>query len=174
MCGGDVVIRNAVPYQNLKFIEKVRSMGCQIDIKNDIIHIISNGDLIAPKKISTGYYPKFPTDLQSIMLAISTCCKGETTIRENIFENRFLMLSEILKVGAKFKKLNKHTVRVHGSVNLKFGDFVAQDLRGGAALVLLALKIKGENRVYNIHHVDRGYEQIEEILAKLGADIRRL
>jgi len=174
ICGGDVVIRNAVPYQNLKFLKKVCSMGCQIDIKNDIIHIVSDGNLISCKEISTGYYPNFPTDLQSIILAISAVANGETVIKENIFENRFLILSDLLKLGGKFKHINNKTVKIRGVNKLEASQLIANDLRGGASLVLLALKAKGESKITNIHHIDRGYEHLEEMLAKLGADIRRL
>lgn len=174
ICGGDVMIRNAVPYQNLKFLKKVCSMGCQIDIKNDIIHIVSDGNLISCKQISTGYYPNFPTDLQSIILAMSAVANGETTIKENIFENRFLILNELLKLGGKFKHINNSIVKIRGVNKLEASQLMANDLRGGAGLVLLALKAKGESKITNIHHIERGYEHLEEMLAKLGADIRRL
>lgn len=174
ICGGDVVIRNAVPYQNLKFIEKVRSMGCQINIKNDILHIVSSGNLKSCKEITTGYYPEFPTDLQSILLAVSVCCEGETVIKEQLFENRFLILTELLKLGAKFKIKDNRTVKIKGNKNLQSNELECKDLRGGAGLVLLALKIKGETIVSDIQYIDRGYEQMEEMLAVLGADIRRL
>ena len=173
MCGGDVTIKNAVPYQNLNFLKKVASMGCQIDIKNDIIHIVSGGNLISAGKIETGYYPEFPTDLQSIMLAMSTIAKGETTIIENIFENRFQILDELAKCGAKFKKINNRIVKVRGVENLKSADFISKELRGGAALMLLAMRAEGKSKITGIHYIDRGYVQIEETLSKLGVKIKR-
>lgn len=173
MCGGNVTIRNAVPYQNLKFLEKVASMGCQIDIKNDIIHIISDGNLKSAGKIETGYYPEFPTDLQSIMLAISTVAEGETTIIENIFENRFQIVHELIKCGAKFRKLSNRIVKIRGVDNLKPAEFEAKELRGGAALVLLALKAHGKSQITGVNFIDRGYVHLEKTLTKLGAEIKR-
>lgn len=174
MCGGDVTIRNAVPYQNLKFLEKVASLGCQIDIKNDIIHIISNGKLNSAGKIETGYYPEFPTDLQSIMLAISTIANGETTIIENIFENRFQIIHELIKCGARFKKLSNRIVKIRGVESLIPAEFEAKELRGGAALVLLALVAKGKSTITGVKFIDRGYVKLEKTLSALGADIRRV
>ena len=173
MCGGDVTIKNAVPYQNLNFLKKVASMGCQIDIKNDIIHIVSNGNLISAGKITTDYYPKFPTDLQSIMLAMSTVAKGETTVVENIFENRFQILEELVKCGVKFKKINNRIVKVRGIKNLKSANFVSKELRGGAALLLLAMSAEGKSKITGIKFIDRGYEQIEKTFSKLGVEIKR-
>lgn len=173
MCGGDVTIRNAVPYQNLKFLKKVASMGCQIDIKNDIIHIISDGKLKTCGIIETGYYPEFPTDLQSIMLAISTIAEGETTIVENIFENRFQIIHELIKCGAKFRKLSNRIVKIRGVENLLPVEFEAKELRGGAALVLLALSVKGKSKITGINYIDRGYENLEKTLNNLGAEIKR-
>lgn len=174
MCGGDVTIKNAVPYQNLKFLKKVASMGCQIDIKNDTIHIVSDANLVSAKKISTGYYPNFPTDLQSIMLTVSAKAKGTTTIKETVFENRFQIVEELLKCGAKFKQVNSKTIKVKGNNALVANNLVANELRGGAALVLMGLAIKGESKIENINFIDRGYESLEKTLSSLGADIKRI
>lgn len=174
MCGGDVTIKNAVPYQNLNFLKKVASMGCQINIKNDIIHITSDGNLKSIKKISTGYYPNFPTDLQSIILSMSTIAQGETTIQENIFENRFQLVDELTKCGAKFKKINNRIVKIRGVKSLTSASFTAKELRGGAGLVLLGLKANGTSRVYGLNFIDRGYEQIEKTFSLLGAEIVRV
>lgn len=174
MCGGDVTITNACPYQNLKFLEKVASMGCKIDVKNDIIHIVSDGNLISAKKISTGYYPKFPTDLQSIFLAMSVKAQGITTIKENVFENRFQIADELIKCGAKIKRINNRTIKVKGTNNIVGNMLKAKELRGGAALVLIGLIAKGITKVENIEFIDRGYESLEKILSLLGVDIRRV
>lgn len=174
MCGGDVTIKNAVPYQNLNFLKKVASMGCQIDIKNDIIHIVSDGNLKSCKEISTGYYPNFPTDLQSIILSMSTVAEGETTIKENIFENRFQLVEELTKCGAKFKKINNRIVKIRGVKSLTGANFVAKELRGGAGAVLLGLKANGESTISGVNFIDRGYEQIEKIFSLLGANIKRV
>lgn len=174
VCGGDVEITNACPYQNLKFIEILRSMGCQIDYKNDIIHIVKNNSLHSIKSVSTGFYPKFPTDLQSLMLAIAANSNGEMKIVENVFENRFLTVGEMHKFNVSIKKLNKKSMLVRGENNLNATTVKALDLRGGAALVVLSLAITGKSRVKNIHFIDRGYESLENQLTNLGANIRRI
>ena len=173
ICGGNVKITNAVPYQNLKLIEILQKIGCQIHYKNDIIQITSNKNLISTK-ISTGYYPDFPTDLQSMMLAVSCVCDGETLVEENIFENRFLIVSELKKLGADVTLVNSQLAKVKGKKNLTGTNIVAQDLRGGMALIVAGLVAKGTTIVKNIHFIDRGYEKIEEVLTTLGANIRRV
>ncbi len=172
--GGDVIIRNAVPYQNLKLIKILTQLGCQIDFKNDIIHIVKDTKLHATNKFSTGYYPNFPTDLQSMVLALSCVVKGETVIEENIFENRFLTLSELKKFGANVELINSKTVKIKGVDALAGTTVNAMDLRGGASLVLLGLVASGKTEVKNIHFIDRGYDHLEEMLNKLGASIKRV
>ena len=174
MCGGNVVIKNACPYQNLKFLKKVASMGCQIDIKNDRIHIVSDANLKSFGKIKTGYYPNFPTDLQSIALAMATMAEGQTTINEAIFENRFQIANQLIKCGAKLKQINSKTIKVKGNNLLVSNNLIASELRGGAALVLIGLAIKGETKIENVHFIDRGYENLEKTLSSLGADIKRI
>lgn len=174
VCGGDVVITNACPYQNLKFIEILRSMGCQIDYRNDIIHIVKDEPLHSIKSVSTGFYPNFPTDLQSLLLAVVVKSEGEMIIKENVFENRFLTVGEMQKFKANIKQLNSQTVIVRGKTNLKPASVKALDLRGGASLVVLSLGIMGKSKVLNIHFIDRGYEGIENQLSSLGANIRRV
>ena len=174
MTGGDVTIINAVPYQNLKLIKILTQLGCQIDFKNDIIHIVKDKELHSVKKISTGYYPNFPTDMQSMVLALSCVLNGETIIEENVFENRFLTVPELKKLGANVATLNSKQVKVNGTKNL-IGTLVeALDLRGGASLVLLGLVSIGKTVVKNIHYIDRGYENLELKLKSLGANIRRI
>jgi len=174
ICGGDVTISNAVPYQNLKLIKIMKQMGCQIDFKNDIIHIVRNNNLNSVKKIATGYYPEFPTDLQSLMLTLSCVAKGQTTIEERVFENRFLTVSELINMGAKIKYKNSNKIIVDGDANLKGNIVQAKELRGGASLVLAGLSAAGKTIVKNIEFIDRGYENLDEMLNKLGANIRRI
>jgi len=174
LTGGDVTITNAVPYQNLKLIEILTQLGCQIDFKNDIIHIVKDKELNSNQKISTGYYPNFPTDLQSMILALACAVQGETIIEENVFENRFLTISELKKLGAIIKVLNSKQVQVIGNNNLKGNNVEAKDLRGGASLVLAGLAAKGKTIVKNTKFVDRGYENLEFMLNSLGANIRRV
>ncbi len=173
-CGGDVKLKNTIPLHNSILIKKLIKMGCQIDTKNDIIHIRSNGTLISPDEISTGYYPDFPTDLQSIMLAITSCAKGETKIKENIFNSRFKTAEELKKIGAEIKMYSTHLVKVSGADRLSGGKVSAYDLRGGAGLVLAGLIASGDTEVENVHFIDRGYEHLEKQLNSLGANIERI
>ena len=174
IAGGDVTITNAVPYQNLKLIEILIKMGCQVDIKNDIIHISRNGDLQNKVKISTGYYPNFPTDLQSLMLVLTCLSNGKTIVKENIFENRFLTISELKKLGANVELVNGKTAKVFGCGNFIGADVYAMDLRGGAGLVLAGLVANSKTKVYNVHYIDRGYDHFEKVLSSLGANIKRI
>ncbi len=173
LCGGEVTMTNAVPYQNLKLIEILKQIGCQIDYKNDIIQISREGNLKSINEISTGYYPDFPTDLQSFMLVLSCLTNGETIIKENIFENRFLIVPELNKMGANIKIIDAKTVKVSGVDALKGTTVKAMDLRGGASLVLAGLVAKGETRVENMEFIFRGYENLDEILVSIGANIRK-
>lgn len=174
LCGGDVTITNAVPYQNLKLIKIMQQMGCQIDFKNDIIHIVRNNELKSIKSIKTGFYPEFPTDLQSMLVVLSCLGKGKTTINEKVFENRFLIVPELVKMGAKIKKLNSQKIEIEGGNALIGAKLQAKDLRGGASLVLAGLVAEGKTVVENINFIDRGYERLETVLKTLGAKIRRL
>lgn len=174
IAGGDVTITNAVPYQNEKLIKIMRSMGCQIDYKNDIIHIASSANLRSYKLISTGFYPKFPTDMQSLLLTLSCVAQGQTIIKENVFENRFLNLSDLSKMGAKITKRNSKSVIVNGVQQLTGSVVQAHDLRGGAGLVVAGLIATGKTIVKGVEFIDRGYENLENTLRSLGAKIRRL
>jgi len=174
MCGGKVAIKNALTEENQKIIEKLSSMGCQITSKNDIITISRERPLVSCKHISTGFYPDFATDMQSLLLAVSTIAQGETIIEENVFENRFLVAEELKKHGANITIQTQKNVKVCGVNSLQPAKVNATDLRSGASLIITALSINGKTEISNIHHIDRGYEQIEEIFASLGAKIKRV
>ncbi len=174
ICGGDVHIKNAIPIHNQSLIEKLIKMGCQINIKNDIINIRSDSNLKSIGKITTGYYPKFPTDLQSIMLVVSTVSKGNTTIHEKIFSNRFETAKELNLLSANIDVVSNNKVVVHGIDHLNGAVVRAHDLRGGAGLVLAGLVAIGDTIVEDIHYIDRGYAYLEKMLSHLGADIKRI
>lgn len=174
ICGGDVTISNAVPYQNEKLIKIMQQMGCQIDFKNDIIHIVKDKKLHSAKRIATGYYPDFATDLQSLMLTLSCVTTGKTTIQERVFENRFLIVPELIRMGAQIELKNSNKAIVQGVETLNGTELEAKELRGGASLVLAGLVANGKTLVKNIEFIDRGYENLEKMLNKLGAKIRRV
>ena len=173
ICGGDVTITNSRPQENQKLIKELRRIGCQIDEKNDIIHIVRDKPLQNIGRISTGCYPEFPTDLQSQMLALACFCKGKTIVNENIFENRFLIVEELKKLGADIKSIDENSVVVYGNKKMTGCDVSALDLRGGAGIILACLGSNKKSRVMNAHFVDRGYEQIEKQLSSLGVKIKR-
>ncbi len=173
LTGGDVTIRNAYPYQNEKFIEILRQVGCQINIKNDIIHISREKELSSNLIITTDYYPGFPTDLQSCALVLATTSKGSTKITEKIFEDRFLIVDELVRMGADIDRIDCHNVLVKGVSKLNGSIVEARDLRGGAALVLAGLVAEGITNVTKINYIERGYEDLVGMLKSLGATIRK-
>lgn len=174
IAGGDVTITNACPYQSEKIIKILCSLGCQIDIKNDIIHITKDQDLSSNISLATDYYPGFPTDMQSMILALASVVDGKTIIKEKIFENRFLTVRELQRMGANITILSNRKVLVRGVRRLSGCEVEALDLRGGASLVLAGLKAEGKTIIHNVHFIDRGYDHIEDMLTSLGADIRRI
>ncbi len=172
ICGGKVCLKHANPEQNKKLIEILRLIGCKIETKCDIITISSDANLVSPKNILTGFYPNFPTDLQSMMLTLCCVLKGKTTVQESVFENRFLTVPALIKMGANIKQINKHKIVVNGVKSLYAARVKSTDLRGGAALILAGLVADGTTKVTNIKLVNRGYQNLHEMLNSLGACIK--
>ena len=172
LTGGELTLRNANANQNEKLIDILRRMGCQINIKHDIIKVTKSGRLNSIDVV-TGYYPEFPTDLQSMLLVLMCLANGESRLQENIFENRFLIKDELIKMGAQIHQIDNRNVLVYGQNELRGCTVQAKDLRGGASLVLAGLVAKGETVVEGIHYIDRGYDHFEDVLNSLGADIKR-
>ncbi len=174
LCGGDVVLTNVLAEHNMDLITKLQLMGCKITYNNNTIHIVSHGKLRALNCIETGYFPAFPTDEQSLMLVCSCLASGQTEIKEHIFENRFLTLPELKKMGANVLQKDKNSVTIIGVRELYAQNLKAMDLRGGASLVLAGLVAKGKTIISNIGYIDRGYDGIETMFALLGANIKRV
>ncbi len=172
LTGGELTLRNANANQNEKLIDILRRMGCQINIKHDIIKVTKSGRLNSIDVV-TGYYPEFPTDLQSMLLVLMCLANGESRLQENIFENRFLIKDELIKMGAQIHQIDNRNVLVYGQNELRGCTVQAKDLRGGASLVLAGLVAKGETVVEGIRYIDRGYDHFEDVLNSLGADIKR-
>lgn len=124
--------------------------------------------------VTTQEYPGFPTDVQAPMTALLSLAKGESVVSERIFENRFMHVPELERMGANITQLNAHTILIKGVSNLSGAPVMASDLRGGVALVLAALVASGETIVSRIYHIDRGYFELEKKLTNLGADIQRI
>lgn len=171
--GGKIRLNNTNFKNNQSLIAKLSSVGCQIDIKNDIIHITSKGRLPSIDLIDTQVYPGFPTDMQAQMMALQAVSDGVSIMCENVFENRYKHAKELLKMGANI--ILRDRVAVVKGVNELMGAPVdATDLRAGAGLVLAGLKANGYTTINNVYHIDRGYECFENILQSLGADIKRI
>lgn len=170
VCGGEIEIDNINPEHIFSLTSKLNKNSCKITSLNDKIIISSDGRLNSLGKVETMYYPGFPTDLQAQLMALSCVCKGTTKIVENIFETRFNHVPELIKMGADIVVEGRMAV-VNGVDRLSGADVYAKDLRGGAALVIAALSAQGLTTVNDIYHIERGYENFEDNLAKLGAEI---
>ena len=170
--GGKVKVKNIIPEHLTPVIHKLQEAGCKMEVQKNSIEIE------APKKlksieIKTMPYPGFPTDLQQIFGAIMTLAKGTSIIVENIFENRFKYLSELKRMGAKVTIEGK-TAIITGKRKLVGTTVHATDLRGGTGLIIAALGAKGKSKVENIEYILRGYENLDEKLSFLGANIKEI
>jgi UDP-N-acetylglucosamine 1-carboxyvinyltransferase len=153
-------------------IAKLEEMGNSFNIKEDSITIYP-AKVIKPVKIITQEYPGFPTDMQAQFVALATQAEGTSIIEERLFENRFMHISELQRMGADIT-LNGHVATVNGTSKLSGTDVMATDLRASSALVLAGLVADGITNVHRIYHLDRGYVNLEKKFQKVGADIKRL
>ncbi|MDW7651939.1 MAG: UDP-N-acetylglucosamine 1-carboxyvinyltransferase [Bacillota bacterium] len=169
--GGEVTVENVIPAHLTPLIAKLKEAGCDILEEEVLIHIRRNGPIRAVD-LKTLPYPGFPTDLQSPMMALLTMAQGTSVITETVFENRFMHVDELRRMGAHIK-IESHCAVVSGRERLLGAPVKATDLRAGAALVLAGLAATGRTDVSAIHHIDRGYWQFTEKLAGLGAQIHR-
>ena len=153
-------------------IAKLEEMGNNFEITDNTITILPTNNL-KPIKLVTQEYPAFPTDMQAQFLALATQANGVSIIEERLFENRFMHVSELQRMGADIT-LNGHTATVNGKTKLSGTDVMATDLRASSALVLAGLVSDGETNVHRIYHLDRGYDRLEVKLQNVGVDIKRL
>ena len=154
-------------------LHKFRENGCKIHIKNDKIILQSCGGLQAVDLVETTPFPGFPTDLQAQYAALCCGAKGTTLVVENLFETRFRYAGELKRMGADIT-VRGRTAIIRGVEKLHGASVTSKDLRGGAALVIAALKAEGKSQVIDLSHVDRGYSNFEDKLKKLGAKIKRV
>ena len=176
LCAGAItnssITLNKVNHEHIRAsIDKLESMGCTFDLKDDSITIFPTEDL-KPVNLITIEYPGFPTDMQAQFMALAVIAKGESLIEERLFENRFMHVSELNRLGADIW-LKGSTAAVKGVDHLYGADVMATDLRASSALVLAALVAEGTTKVRRIYHLDRGYDDLEGKLSTLGADIVR-
>jgi UDP-N-acetylglucosamine 1-carboxyvinyltransferase len=171
MTGGNVTMKNARPDLLEAVIEKLREAGVDVSHTNDTITVKSSGKLKAVN-IRTAPHPAFPTDMQAQFMAMNTIAEGVSTTVETIFENRFMHVQELQRMGADIN-VEGNTALVKGIAKLEGANVMATDLRASAGLVLAGLVADGETVIDRIYHLDRGYELLEEKLTQLGAKVRR-
>ena len=177
LCAGaitnsQVTITNANAAHLRAVLTKFNQMGFETVVDGDKITIMPAKN-VNPVEIVTTEFPGFPTDMQAQFMALSLVANGVSTIDERLFENRFMHVSELTRMGADIR-LNGHIATIYGGGEINAADVMATDLRASSALVLAALAANGTSRVHRIYHLDRGYERLERKLAALGAKIRRL
>lgn len=170
---GEVIIKNVIPKHLNGIIVEMRKSGCIIECDKDYLKVKSSKRIESMGNITTMPYPGFPTDAQALLMAMCTTANGKTEFIENIFENRYKHVEELLKLGADIKLFGKKAI-VTGVKTLYGNKLRAHDLRGAAALVIAALSAEGETRIEGLWHLDRGYENFEECLKNIGAKIKRI
>ena len=172
-CGGEIELQGVFPENIAALLHKLRENGCIIHTKNDKIMLKSDGALKSVNLVETMPFPGFPTDMQAQYAALCCTASGSTLIVENLFETRYRYAAELKKMGADITVRDRSAL-IRGVKKLHGACVTAGDLRGGAALVLAALKAEGRSSVVDISHIDRGYADFEGKLKKLGAKIRRI
>lgn len=172
--GGQVQVRQARPEHLEAVLEKLRAAGADLLIEGDTITITSLGGMaLRAQSFRTSEYPGFPTDMQAQFMALNCVAAGASTVTETIFENRFMHVGELARMGARIS-VDARTAMIDGVPQLSGATVMATDLRASASLVIAALVADGETRVERIYHLDRGYDRMEEKLRALGADIERI
>lgn len=172
MTGGDVIVENVLPEHQKPLIAKLREAGAVVEEDIDKVRVIGKNPLKAVS-IKTLPYPGFPTDMQAQMMAMMVIAEGRSKVTETVFENRFMHVVELNRMGAQISTEGRSAV-IDGPCKLTGCDVRATDLRAGAAMILAGLVAEGTTRIGDLHHIDRGYENIVAKLKKLGADIERV
>ena len=173
MTGGSVKMRNAQPNLLEAVLDKLREAGATIETGNDWVSLDMKGQRPKAVNLRTAPYPAFPTDMQAQFVAMNAIAEGTGTVTETVFENRFMHVQELQRMGADIE-MQGNTAIIRGVKSLRGAPVMATDLRASASLALAALVAEGETVIERIYHIDRGYECIEEKLAALGARIRRI
>jgi UDP-N-acetylglucosamine 1-carboxyvinyltransferase len=169
---GNLKIKNVIPSIIQTEINTLKKIGAKISVKKDEVHIIGNKN-IKSVNIKTAPYPGFPTDLQAQIMVLLCKANKKSIIKEDIFENRFMHVAELNRMGAQILT-NGNKAVVQGNINFAAAELMATDLRASVSLILAALTAKGKSVINRIYHLDRGYENIEKKLKKVGAKIRRV
>jgi UDP-N-acetylglucosamine 1-carboxyvinyltransferase len=173
MTGGDVLLQGARPELLQSALDTLKQAGVEITSNNEGIRVKRNGSGIQPVDVTTDPFPGFPTDLQAQLMALMSMAKGTSRITETIFENRFMHVQELARLGARIQ-LDGQTAVISGVDKLRGAPVMATDLRASVGLVIAALAAEGETMVNRVYHLDRGFERLEEKLGACGAAIERV
>lgn len=173
MTDGDVTVRDVKPDQMTLILQKLREAGAKIRTYEDAIHLDMRDRMLRAITIETAPYPGFATDMQAQVMALNTIASGVGMVSETVFENRFMHVAELLRLGANIR-VKGDTAMSAGVHRLLGAPVTASDLRASACLVLAGLVAEGVTTIEGVRHMDRGYEFLEEKLSRLGADIRRV
>ena len=171
MINNKLEIKNLNPQHLISLIKILKKMGANLKLSTNSI-IVYPSHKIKGTKVKTGPYPNFPTDLQAQLMSLMCISNGNSQIKETIFENRFMHVSELNRLGAEIK-VHKDTAYITGQQAFKGAQVMASDLRASVSLVLAALTAEGKTELNRVYHLDRGYEKIEEYLGQIGAKIKR-
>lgn len=171
--GGDVKVNQCAPEHLSSFLEALKKVGVKIETGENFVHVTGGGSY-KPIDIETEPFPGYPTDLQAQLMALLTQVQGDSTITEKVFENRFMHVSELSRLGARIKTDGKVAIIQGDAEKLKGAPVMATDLRASACLILAGLVAEGETIVSRIYHLDRGYEQLEDKLSGLGGHVKRI
>jgi UDP-N-acetylglucosamine 1-carboxyvinyltransferase len=173
MTGGDVLLENARPELLQSALDTLSEIGVSVTSTNEGVRVARNGAGLVPVEVTTEPFPGFPTDLQAQLMALMTRANGTSRITETIFENRFMHVQELARLGARIS-LDGQTATIEGVDRLKGAQVMATDLRASVSLVIAALAAEGETVVNRVYHLDRGFERLEEKLSACGADVERI
>jgi UDP-N-acetylglucosamine 1-carboxyvinyltransferase len=173
MTGGDVLLEGARADLLQAALDAIAEAGAEISATNEGVRVRRNGSGLAPVDVTTNPFPGFPTDLQAQFMALMSRAKGTSVIRETIFENRFMHVQELARLGARIR-LDGDSAYVEGVERLNGAPVMATDLRASVSLVIGALAAEGETLINRVYHLDRGFEALETKLSRCGAEIERL
>jgi len=171
--GGSITINNSKPEDLESVIIKLREAGAEINTTEDTISLNMHGKRPKPVNINTAPHPAFPTDMQAQFCTLNAIANGYSIVTENLFENRFMHINELIRMGADITVAGNQAI-INGVKHLNGAPTTATDLRASASLVIAGLVAEGETEIFDIHYIDRGYEVIEEKLNQLGAIIKRV
>jgi UDP-N-acetylglucosamine 1-carboxyvinyltransferase len=169
---GDVVVRNIIPKHMDPLTAKLLEMNCKIVEGDDYIRVVSKGQTLNSINLKTMAYPGFPTDLHPQMTPLLSLAEGDSVLTETVWDNRFQYVNELKRLGCNIM-VEGRTAYIKGSSRLTGAEVAAPDLRAGAALVIAALCAEGASIIRDVKYIDRGYENLEEKLSALGANISR-